>query len=383
MKENFIWISPYSPEDNRGGWKAMQYYLLRALEKELGPAMRIPAIEVPEEFLAKWTSRALKQLHIPRPYASYSESRLVNYGRAVHAHLPADPKKPVVFFGALPFVKARPAGPYYIYTDGAFFIHYWEYNRDHSHRRADIHRICNADASFMEHSSRVWCSSKWVADRITQEYKLSAGKAIFVGTGGGAVPEPAEPLRWGDYLVMIEADFERKRGRLAVEAVAVARQMGANLSIKFIGAQPPPDLMRLPFVESCGWLDSRKEEDRRKFVNILSNAGAHILLSRVDLTPLAVTEASTFSKATLATRVGGIPEMIQDGRTGWLVDADADSIQIGKRLYDIFTTPETRERVGEASQTYCQERWSWNGVAAAAVESMLEPSAQPELLHAL
>src|SRR5262249_25525050 len=125
---------------------------------------------------------------------------------------------PVVFFGALPFVRCRPERSYYIYTDGAFFIHYWEYNRDHSHARSEIARICRTEAEFMRRAENVWCSSRWVARRITEEYGLRPHQARFVGTGPGNVPPLAtERATYGNYLVMIAADFERKGGRMAVD----------------------------------------------------------------------------------------------------------------------------------------------------------------------
>ena len=182
---SFSWVSPYHPDDAQGGWKAMQFHLLRALEAKLGAARRIAPVEVPEEVFGKWLSRGQKKLFIPRRYAYYSESRLGAFAEAVHSRLPEDDFQPVVFFGSLPFVKCHPVTPYFIYTDGAFFIHYWEYNQDHSHSRKDIKRICAAEAEFMRHSAGVWCSSQWVADRIVKEYGLSSKTVRFVGTGPG------------------------------------------------------------------------------------------------------------------------------------------------------------------------------------------------------
>jgi glycosyltransferase involved in cell wall biosynthesis len=363
----FKWISPYTPDDSRGGWKAMQFHLLRALEAKLGPAHRIAPVEVPEEFAGKWFSRLQKQLSIPRRYAYYSESRLNAFAQAVHAQL-TDHSKLVVFFGSLPFVKCRPVAPYYIYTDGAFFIHYWEYNQDHSHAKSDIERIASAEAEFMRNSAGVWCSSQWVADRITREYQLPAGLAHRVGTGPGNVPAPIEPVRYEKFLVMIAGDFERKGGRLAVEAVASARKLGVDVDLKFIGAQPPAEVLALPFVEWCGWLNLQQELDRQRFAAVLSRAGTQILLSRSDLTPLVIPEAASYGKATMATAVGGIPEMIRDGETGWLFDSEASAGEIGECIAQIFKEPSRLERAGTAAKQFCAEEWSWEAVVSRAVK---------------
>lgn len=367
----FTWVSPYRP-DERGGWKSTQANLLQALETHLGPAFRIAPVSVPEEFWGKWISRIHRKLGIPRRFTYYSESRLAAFAEAVHAQLSQSKSSPVVFLGALPFVKCKPETPYYIYVDGAFFIHYREYNRDHSHDKNDIQRIIDAEAAFMRGAAAVWCSSKWLTDRITHEYSLPAGHAQCVGIGPDKVPTPAGPTRYDNFLVMIAADFERKGGRLAVESIAEARKLGIDLHIKFIGAQPPDDVLDLPFVEWCGWLNLTDDADRRRFASILSQAGALILLSRTDLTPLVIPEAACFSKATIATDVGGIPEMIKDGQTGWLIrPSESSPAQIGERLAAIFREPDKLAKAGAAAASFCAENWSWKATANHCISNMM------------
>lgn len=350
----------------------MQFFLLRALEERMGPALRIAPAEVPEEFASKWVSRIQRKLSIPRRYAYYSDSRLETYARAVEAKLPTGESKPVVFFGALPFVKCRPSQPYFIYTDGAFFIHYWEYNRDHTHAKKDIERICAAEAEFMRLAAGVWCSSQWVTDRITREYHIPSDRVRFVGTGPGHIPPPIEPVRYENFVVMIAGDFERKGGRLAVEAVSYARKQGADILIKFIGAKPPADVLAQSFVEWCGWLDLQQEADSRRFAQVLSRAGAQILSSRNDLTPLVIPEAAIYSKATIASAVGGIPEMIRDNETGWLLRPEATPAEIGECIAQIFNTHARLVQTGTAAKMFCAEHWSWAAVEKIAADQVIQ-----------
>jgi glycosyltransferase involved in cell wall biosynthesis len=366
---NFNWVSPYHPDDAQGGWKGMQFHLLKSLEAKLGTARRIAPVEVVEEFWAKWLSRLQKKLKIPRRYVHYSETRLADFASLVQQQLPENDGQPVVFFGALPFVSCRPKSPYYLYTDGAFFIHYWEYNQDHTHHRKEIERILRAEAEFMRGAGGVWCSSQNVADRITREYGLAAGKALFVGTGPGNVP-PAEAIRYENSLVMIAGDFERKGGRLAVQAVAEARKLGASIQLKLIGAKPPEDVLGLGFVEWCGWLDLRKQTDRKRFADLMSGIGAQILLSRSDLTPLVITEAASYAKATFATAVGGIPEMIRNEETGWITSPTATPLEIGQRLAAVFEHSDRLKDAGLAARDFCLSKWSWESVANTAVSNM-------------
>jgi glycosyltransferase involved in cell wall biosynthesis len=55
--------------------------------------------------------------------------------------------------------------------------------------------------------------------------------------------------------------------------------------------------------------------------NLLSNADLLVVPSTyLEISPLVVLEAYAFGKPVLASRIGGLPELIEDGKTGWLVE---------------------------------------------------------------
>ncbi len=205
---------------------------------------------------------------------------------------------------------------------------------------------------------------------IAKEYHVPNELVCFVGTGPGDVPMPTDPIRYEKFVVMIAADFERKRGGLAVAAVTEARKQRTDIGIKFIGAKPPDAVMALPFVEWCGWLDLQKDADRARFAHVMTRAGAHNLLSRVDLTPLAIPEAAVYGMATIATSVGGIPEMIENGKTGWLIDPTARASDIANILVEIFADPALLRAAGEAANGLCGNTWNWASVAEKAVATV-------------
>lgn len=60
-----------------------------------------------------------------------------------------------------------------------------------------------------------------------------------------------------------------------------------------------------------------------------------------------IAEAMSFSKPLVATRVGGIPELVEDGRTGFLVDR-GEVRAIAGRILELAADLELRERMGLA-----------------------------------
>jgi glycosyltransferase involved in cell wall biosynthesis len=106
---------------------------------------------------------------------------------------------------------------------------------------------------------------------------------------------------------------------------------------------------------------------------LLARAAVVVLPSHREGLPMALLEAMAHGRAVVATPVGGIPGLVEDGRTGLLVppgDAGALRAAIDRLLAD----PELRRRLGEAARERVTELCSWERVVdetIAAYESAL------------
>ena len=75
-----------------------------------------------------------------------------------------------------------------------------------------------------------------------------------------------------------------------------------------------------------------------------------------DAFPLAVLEAMAHAKPVIATRVGGIPEMIEHGVHGLLVPP-ADETALANGITALLADPQRAEQLGEAAQRLVAERF--------------------------
>jgi len=78
---------------------------------------------------------------------------------------------------------------------------------------------------------------------------------------------------------------------------------------------------------------------------------------------LSIAEAMAHGKPVLATRVGGIPEIVEDGITGYLVDA-TDRRAIADRMLHLAADSRLREQMGVAGMAAVQSRFDLAGTVA-------------------
>jgi glycosyltransferase involved in cell wall biosynthesis len=73
--------------------------------------------------------------------------------------------------------------------------------------------------------------------------------------------------------------------------------------------------------------------------------------------PMSVLEAMAHGKAVVASRMGGIPELVADGETGMLFEA-GDSAQLGALLDQLMGAPELRRAMGRAARARAEAMFS-------------------------
>jgi glycosyltransferase involved in cell wall biosynthesis len=84
---------------------------------------------------------------------------------------------------------------------------------------------------------------------------------------------------------------------------------------------------------------------------------ALILPSSNEGTPVSAIEALAAGRPVVATRVGGVPDVVQDGEDGFLVEPGATD-DLAERLARLAHEPELRERMGRAGRDRVVPRYA-------------------------
>ncbi|RDV84839.1 glycosyltransferase family 4 protein [Ammonifex thiophilus] len=172
---------------------------------------------------------------------------------------------------------------------------------------------------------------------ILRELPLPAGVPLL-GTVARLVPQKGLPCLL-EALALLPAELRPGwlivgDGPLRQELEDKARALGLSHLVVFAGYRPPEEIP-----------------------SILKVIDIFVLPSLSEGLPLALLEAMAAGKPVVATAVGGIPEVVQEGRTGYLVPP-GDAQALARALLSLLESPDRAREMGEAGRKRVEERFS-------------------------
>jgi starch synthase len=97
-------------------------------------------------------------------------------------------------------------------------------------------------------------------------------------------------------------------------------------------------------------------------IQLLTHAPVFVCPSIYEPMGIVNLEAMACETAVVASRVGGIPEVVADGETGLLVEP-ANAAELAARVNELLADPELASRFGRAGRQCAVEHFSWRAIA--------------------
>ena len=99
----------------------------------------------------------------------------------------------------------------------------------------------------------------------------------------------------------------------------------------------------------------------------LSRASMLVLPSYQETAPMVIQEAMAAGLPVIASKVGGTPYQVRDGKTGFLIDA-RDVQALTKRIGELLSNQAMRQSFGEAGNALAQKEYRAAAVAQKTIE---------------
>jgi glycosyltransferase involved in cell wall biosynthesis len=181
--------------------------------------------------------------------------------------------------------------------------------------------------------------------------------------GSDSTSQGCERSRWGisssDFVVIMVArlEDEAKAQSAALEALTRISNEPRRSVLVFVGDGSSRVTLeararQLALYERVIFTGRLATVER-----LLNMADVAILPSRREGLPFALLEAMACGLPVIASRVGGVPELVEDGVSGYLIDP-AHVDQLAERISILYGDEKLRQGLGLAARTTVQERFS-------------------------
>ena len=251
------------------------------------------------------------------------------------------------------FDASTPGIPHFVYTDHTHLenLNYAAKGRSSLYAPGWI----ELEKEIYRNAALTFVRSSNVRRSLTEEYGAPAEKAVLVYAGSNASVSSRKTAN-SDYaqpvILFVGLDWQRKGGPDLLEAFSIVHQACPDARLIILGAKP--DVL-LPNCEVVGKVPP-EELDR-----YYQQASVFCLPTHLEPFGIAFIEAMTARLPIVATRVGAIPDFVEEGRNGWLVEP-GDVPGLASALLKLVESPSTCKAFGEHSFHLTRERYSWQAV---------------------
>jgi|Deesub1362B_J571_1020462.scaffolds.fasta_scaffold02227_5 glycosyltransferase involved in cell wall biosynthesis len=157
-----------------------------------------------------------------------------------------------------------------------------------------------------------------------------------------------------------------------VKAVHLAAKQVPQIHLHVVGKVFEPDYMQLisDFIEQQGLKDRiifRGRVSEEELYREFAECSLLCLPSVEESSPMVVEQAMAAGKPVVASRVGGIPYLVEDGKSGYLVDY-ADEKGLANALMKICSDPDTQKRMGQRGREIACQRFDPARIAEKTLE---------------
>lgn len=194
------------------------------------------------------------------------------------------------------------------------------------------------DRAALTGARAIFFTSVWAARAAVEDYGLNPAFVHVVSMGAG-VDDPACDTDFAEgssercELLFCGRDWRRKGGEQAYAITKLLNERGFRARLTVVGPDRLPTRYAMdPDVEFVGRIVKSADGARANLASFYRRAHFLLLPTRADCTPVAIAEAAAYGVPSVASDVGGIASMIDDGVTGSVLSASASARDYADRI---------------------------------------------------
>jgi glycosyltransferase involved in cell wall biosynthesis len=236
-------------------------------------------------------------------------------------------------------------------------------------------------------ADRILPVSGAIAHDLVERYRIDRSRVTIVRNGIDADQFAGEstagaPLGLAGPLIGVVARMTAQKAHgVLLDAMPLIRARVPRLGCLMIGdgvlrSALEERARRIGVADACRFLGARNDVAR-----LLAALDVAVLPSCSEGLPFAVLEAMAVGKPVVATRVGGLAEVIEDGVTGHLVPP-GDAGALAAAIVSLLTDPDRARTMGQAAAHRVRTQFTLTGMVSA-IEAVYDETLGSARPHAI
>ena len=375
-------VTAQSLENTSGGWSGISANIYKQLQARFATTY-VGEIYPPIPPMEKLISKTVRVIG-GRGGMPIFEPKRLNAVRREWAVCRDPHARFEMFHAATEWSACKPSIPYGSYVDATFRMYMDIYSTQSAFSEASMAAISAREKAWLNGASALFFGSRWVRDIALQEHDLDPSKCHVMWVGGNVPVPTSDQYKGGKRFLFVSLNFEKKGGRIAVQALQRVRRNHPDAELLVLGQKPPESVISLPGVVYGGMLRKTVPEELAQFQHHVATARALVHPTSMDTMGAVLIEAGYCGCPSIATRRFGIPELVLDGKTGLLIDAPISSEQVAQHMQILLENEGRYREMRAAVRQDTIERLTWDAFGdrmASVLKQWLDTEPGREKIH--
>ena len=218
------------------------------------------------------------------------------------------------------------------------------------------------DKQAFQRANHCMLASEWNRRSAVNDYGIDPSKISVVHCGANLdeIPEAGSldtEYRGSCRLLFLGVDWERKGGRIVLDAFRKIRSVRSDAQLKIIGCVPPGEI-RDPTISVVPFLDKNDPADRRRLDVILRETDLLFLPTRAECAGVVFSEASAYGIPSITTDTGGVTTYVRNGVNGFAKPLNAEGEDYAELICSLLNK-ESMTALRKSSRRFYEENLSW------------------------
>lgn len=226
--------------------------------------------------------------------------------------------------------------------------------RDFDRRQLPSKRWIQMEGELYRNATINFTTSHFAARSIIEDYQCTPNNVICVNCGQNTeIPiDPTTKSYNSQNILFVGREWERKGGPDLISAFKLVLESLPDATLTILGCAPN---VASP---NCNVLG---DVPLSRVAECYEQASVFCLPSRIEPSSIALTEASARGLPVVTTDIGGSPERVLHGKTGYLV-RPGNVEQLARFLIELLPNPQTCRTLGQAGRQHANDIFTWDRV---------------------